>query len=244
MALWQANIASKEVGFSVPITVITPDNINENTKTLFLLHGYTGSNLDWVRYTNIEKLALEKQICVVMPAINNSFYTNMAYGPNYYSFMSEELPTIISNTFNLKLTKENTFVIGLSMGGYGALKLAFRNPDNYFAVASFSGVVDVSKVFEYFPNNKKIMEGIFKSKENLLDKNNQDNLYNLLDNNLSNLKIYLSCGQSDTFYEDNKRFIKKLDEKNITYYFNDVSGDHNWEFWDKEIKNALNYLLS
>ncbi|NMD38832.1 MAG: esterase family protein, partial [Christensenellaceae bacterium] len=103
-------------------TVMLPDapNINKALPVMYLLHGYCGDNTDWLYSGNIEQFATEYNIAVVMPAGNNSFYADMRHGANYLKHIGEELPQIISKVFPVSINREDTFIAGLSMGGYGA----------------------------------------------------------------------------------------------------------------------------
>lgn len=245
MGLWQGSFQSEYVGFETNLTVIIPNNIKkvENIKTLFLLHGYSGSNLDWLRFTTIEKLANEKNIAVVMPAINNSFYANMEYGPNYFDYLTKELPRIVESTFNIKLTKENTYIAGLSMGGYGALKAALTYPEKYQGAASLSGLINVKEIYDNFSDRLKIVNGVFGSKEKLLSKNNPNDLYYLTKNYNNDLELYIACGTEDFLFNQNEEFHKYLEKNNFNHIYKTLKGDHNWDFWNSEIKGVLDYFF-
>lgn len=153
MALIQTTFMSICLGKQTSATVILPISSAAGLKrgrrdtfqTLYLLHGKTDDNTAWLRYTTIEKMAEENNIAVVMPNADLSFYTDMEYGSNYYSYISSELPNIMRAMFPLSDKKEDNFIAGLSMGGYGAFKIAMSNPDNYAAAASLSGVLDIAR---------------------------------------------------------------------------------------------------
>ena len=106
---------------------------------LYLLHGLSDDHTAWLRYTSIERYATARGLAVVMPAVHRSFYADEAHGHAYWHFVSEELPAIVAAFFRLSERREDTFVAGLSMGGYGALKLGLHHPERFAAVASLSG---------------------------------------------------------------------------------------------------------
>lgn len=244
MSLINISYASNILNSNNNITLIYPDNIKrESVNILYLLHGYSGSNYDWTRYTNIIKLVSDKNLVVVMPDFKNSFYTNMKYGFNYFDYLTEELPSFIEQTFNLKHKKENTYIFGLSMGGYGALKAALTYPNKYNGAASFSGVVNIKNVYDRLINRDKVLNGIFGSKEELLNNLNKHDLFKLTKNINNNLKLYLSCGKDDFLYDDNKTFKKHLKENNINHQYVFKDGDHNWDFWNEEINYAINLFF-
>lgn len=244
MALIDLKIHSNELMLESNVTIVYPDPLlsKNDFNVLFLLHGYTGASTDWLRYTDIEKLAYEYNIMVVMPSINNSFYTNMEYGLNYFNYYTIELPNRISELFKVKLTKDNTYIAGLSMGGYGALKAALTNVDNYKAVAAFSGVLDIKKYIgdlEY-----KLFKGIFGDLETFNKNRKTHDLFELT-KNLENkdLKIYIACGSEDFLIEHNRDFVKHLVDSKIKHVYDETPGDHTWDFWNKEIKKALKYFF-
>jgi S-formylglutathione hydrolase FrmB len=111
---------------------------------LYLLHGLTDDHTAWSRYTSIARYAETAGLAVVMPSVHHSFYTDEVYGHRYWSYVSEELPALVSSFFRVSSTPSDTFVAGLSMGGFGALKLALSHPDRYAAAASLSGALDLT----------------------------------------------------------------------------------------------------
>src|SRR6476619_7886720 len=106
------------------------------TPVLYLLHGLSDDDTIWLRRTSIERYVAALGLAVVMPQVHRSFYTDEAYGNRYWTYLSEELPEIVHGFFRLSRRREDTFVAGLSMGGYGALKWALRDPGRFAAAAS------------------------------------------------------------------------------------------------------------
>ena len=146
MALLSWNFHSDTLGISASANVILPQAAvekGEKLPVLYLLHGLSDDHTNWQRRTSIERYADPLGLAVVMPAVNRSFYANMAHGPRYWDFISEELPQLAQSFFPLSDKRADTFVAGLSMGGYGAFKVALSHPDRYAAAASLSGTVDV-----------------------------------------------------------------------------------------------------
>lgn len=154
MALFQCKIFSKELfrSVNVNVTLPTPDSGDcffdtttkypkpgEKYQVLWLLHGFSADESDWQRFSSIERYAQEKKVAVVMPDGYNSMYANNRFGAQYYNFYTEELPSVLQSLFPLSAKRENNFIAGLSMGGYGAFKAAFTKPEQYGAAASLSG---------------------------------------------------------------------------------------------------------
>lgn len=109
---------------------------------LWLLHGMSDDHTTWARRTSIERYAAEKGLAVIMPAVNLSWYQNMASGPRYGTFLREELPVIAQGFFPLSAARKDNYVAGLSMGGYGAFLLALSQPERFAAAASLSGALN------------------------------------------------------------------------------------------------------
>ena len=114
---------------------------------LYLLHGTYGDHTDWCRYTSIERYAREWGLAVVMPACGNTFYQDMASGPQYKTFVLDELPAYLSAMLPLSTKREEVYIAGLSMGGYGAMHLALSRPRQFGAAASLSGIFSFARPF-------------------------------------------------------------------------------------------------
>jgi S-formylglutathione hydrolase FrmB len=112
---------------------------------LWLLHGLSDDHTIWLRRTSIERYAAARNLAVVMPAAGRSFYQDMVGGPAYWTFLTEELPALCRNWFPISGEREDNFVAGLSMGGYGALRMALACPGRYAAAASLSGALDLPR---------------------------------------------------------------------------------------------------
>lgn len=258
MSFIECSFFSKSLRTQAAVTVLIPsENMFEgNTQkesyyksgkkhpTLFLFHGIWGGHMDWVRNSNIIRYAQERQVAVVLPSAVNSFYTDMAYGAKYFTFISEELPQVMRTLFPLSDKREDTFVAGLSMGGYGALKLALRKPDSFAAVASLSGAVDIVSQI----NSPDILD--LKLKDVFGDlskvKGSDNDLFYLTEklkaNGTSLPKIYQACGTEDFLYKDNLSFKEHMEKLNIDFTYEEAKGGHDWNFWDTYIQKVLKWM--
>lgn len=165
MAVFQLQMFSPTLQTHTGVTVIipTPDSSEMQQsggmdyfcdgvkyQVLYLLHGLYGDHTNWLRYTSIERYVQDRRLAVVMPAVGNSFYQDMYHGPDYLTYITQELPRYICRLFPVSDRREDTFVAGLSMGGYGAVKCAFQCPEQYAACASLSGALDVEGLLDNF----------------------------------------------------------------------------------------------
>ena len=153
MAFLQVDFFSSALQVGVSVNVIMPESaagaigIDSATRpdppVLYLLHGLSDDHTIWMRRTSVERYAAALGLAVVMPAVGRSFYCDMMNGPAYWQYVSEELPAFVERTLKVGTGRSSRFVAGLSMGGYGAMKLALTYPDRFAAAASFSGALDM-----------------------------------------------------------------------------------------------------
>ena len=243
MAFLQINTDSSFIG-PTEINVLLPQknwktDRAEPYKTLYLLHGLGDDQSAWMRRTSIERYAEEYNIAVIMPCCRKSFYCNMRYGEDYYSYIAKELPALMEQYFNLSQRREDRYAAGLSMGGYGAIKLALREPDKFCTAAGLSSAVGGPVRWKNGAIGKAIMgeEGLLKA---------DDDLFRLAEKTvkLQNApRLFMAIGKQDTLYDDNTDFRRHLDFINYPYTYLESDGSHNWEFWDKYIKIALDWMF-
>ena len=250
MALLTWNFDSRTLGISASANVILPQSAVERGKklpVLYLLHGLSDDHTIWQRRTSVERYVEPLGLAVVMPAVNRSFYANMAHGARYWDFISEELPRIAQSFFPLSDKRADTFVAGLSMGGYGAFKLALNYPDRYAAAASLSGTVDIVQRIanpdKSDPNKRKEMEDIFGPPEPVWGSDND--LFYLVDRLAKRKRrpmLYQWCGTEDYLFEHNERFYRHAKQRGVRVSYSKSPGGHTWDKWDEQIENFLSWL--
>ena len=207
---------------------------------LYLLHGLSDDCTIWERRTSIERYATEKGIAVVMPEVRRSFYTDEAVGEQYWTFVAEELPQLIARTFRVSTAREDTFVAGLSMGGFGAFKLALNHPDRFAAAASLSGALDPSSL-SLDLNTGHLAERVWGGAQ--IDGTADDLLGLLRRADPAGLPaLFLDCGTEDQLLDHNRRFIDTADECGVELASRLRPGAHTWEFWDQGIQDVLDWL--
>ena len=128
---------------------------------LYLLHGLSDDETIWMRRTSIERYAAQYGLAVVMPNGARSYYADMLRGGKYWTYLSEELPKVMQSFFRISDRREDTFAAGLSMGGYGAMKLALHCPERFAAAASLSGALSPEHLLEIAPGLAPEYEWIF-----------------------------------------------------------------------------------
>lgn len=259
MALIQLSFKSKYIGTQVNVTVILPvaygtelyetgkeiHEFKKPFKTLYLFHGLSDNHSNWLRYTSVERYAEEKGIAVVMPAVDTSFYSNQVHGHRYFTYISEELPAFVQSILPLSAKREDNFVAGLSMGGYGAFKLALSKPEQYAAAASFSGAVDIVAI-----GNKEDAGHDAMLIQNFADpkklKNTHDDLFFLIENLKTRKriipKLFQACGTEDFLYDMNVLFKQFAKAKGVDLTYEEGPGGHTWDYWDVYIHRYMDWL--
>ncbi|MCQ2396943.1 MAG: esterase family protein [Lentisphaeria bacterium] len=221
------------------INIVHPSywNGKDPLPVLYLLHGLSDDYSNWMRRSLIELFADEKNIMVVMPDGARSWYSNQIDGCNYYDYVSKELPEFIERTFNVAKTADKRFIAGLSMGGYGAVKIALRNPERYGAVAAFSGAYELNWVKEAHPKCYTEAFGDAPSAE--------DDVYRLVADFKSAVRprFYLACGLRDRFYQCDCDLRDRLKAAGFDVVWDEEDRDHEWRFWNSQIEKAIPWML-
>ena len=246
------HFSSTALGIQTTAYVLMPEmNVMKTQKkplpVLYLLHGLSDDHTMWMRQTALEQYAKDYRVCIVMPAVNRSFYMDMERGAKYDTFVAEELPQIIERYFPVSKKREDRFAAGLSMGGYGALKLGLSRPNRYAAVASFSGALGMDRVFqrraELSEGYMKEMENIYGSEEKLLKGNgNLMRLAEKLEKKPEKCpRIYIACGTEDHLFGANERFVERFG-KSLNVEYHTQPGTHSWLLWNEDIRRVLEWL--
>lgn len=213
--------------------------------TLWLLHGMSDDHTMWTRRTSIERYVSGLGIAVVMPGVDRSYYADMNSGPKYFTFVSEELPAVCRRMFRLSSRREDNFVAGLSMGGYGAMKLALNHPERYAAAAALSGALDVAALPGEFPERAAEWGWMFGqptdvdgTRRDVFDRATQ-----LKQSEHADLPLYLCCGTGDYIYQHTVRFGDHLRELGLNLTYEEHEGrEHEWGYWDQQIQRVLEWL--
>lgn len=264
MALLDVHCFSEALGLNVTFSVLLPQQTSARqigvasgaaqarSPTLFLLHGLSDDHTIWLRRTSIERYAAAKNLAVVMPAAGRSFYQDMASGPKYWTFISEELPALCRQWFPLSAAREENFVAGLSMGGYGALRLALTFPERFAAAASLSGALDLPRrLLEIDKPGARIAaeewRGIF-GPRTVISNTDADLRYLARCVSSSNYsphakpKLYLCCGTDDELLAESRSLRSSLAGEDLSLTYEEGPGGHEWGYWDRQIQRVLDWL--
>lgn len=209
---------------------------------LYLLHGLYGDYMNWDTRTRLEDYARNRHLLIVMPDANDSWYTNSATvpGDKFEDYVAKDLISEIDEKYRTLRDRHSRALAGLSMGGYGALKLALEYPDLFGFAGSLSGALNAaqnldalrpefrSKLLEAFGN-----EGSQTRAEN--------DIFLLLDKSKHTTYpyLYLACGTADFFLDTNRAFVHELSSRKIEYEYHETPGEHTWDYWDRELRPLL-----
>ena len=248
MAIIRMTFFSTALRVTTNCNVLIPDNSNDVTpisdgqyKILYLLHGLSGNAEEWIRFTKLEYYAKKFGYIIVMPEVGRSFYTNID-GIQYAKYIAEELPIFLKQWFKIPTQKENTFIAGESMGGYGALKIGLSYPKQYQSIATLSPVIDLEEL-RCMIQNKLFEEMNIDEIDRIIYQDDYFDIYKYLDKELNKdfPSVIQLCGIDDFLIESNRRFYHYAKNKiDITY--RELDGDHEWPVWDIAIQKALQYF--
>lgn len=255
MGIFSGTFYSESLMQTTRIQVIFPDLSNDVTpvvtgtpRVLYLLHGLGGDCEEWTRFSKIEYYAKKYNFIIILPQVQRSFYCDTACGSRYFTFVADELPEICSRWFRLDTSRENTFIAGESMGGYGAFKCALSRPDRYGAAASLSGVLDYAALScriltgdwgDVLPQELRGIHGTVGLPEK------KDDLLHLLQQTAPlarKPRLLQLCGTEDFLYADNQTFRRAAQEAHYPITYLEGPGDHEWPYWDKAIQHAFQFF--
>lgn len=250
MAFITLNYYSEALGMQTQVDVLIPQRDTEGEigienragdgkyKCLYLLHGCSDDQTIWMRRTSIERYASKYGIAVVMPFAARSYYSDMKYGEKYYQFIAKELPETIQEFFNVSDKREDNFVCGLSMGGYGALKVGLRECEHFCKTAGLSAVTTFEGRYDW-----RILKNVFGDPVEIPDDDYLDKLAEIQADNPMRPEVFIGCGTEDSLHKENLVFKRLLEDLGYKVTYRESSGEHSWDFWDEYIQYVLKWMF-
>jgi putative tributyrin esterase len=232
---WFSNTLSKMVG----TTAILPVVGEPPFPTFYLLHGLSDDHHSWTRRTRIEWYARELPLIIVMPDGGRGFYTDNAEGPAYAQFFSSELPAFIERTFHAKPDRAARCIGGLSMGGYGALRLALGFPALFSSATSHSGALlswryDANRTILTPDEHRRIFGPDAEGSSHDLIALAQ---HAQIEGNVPHLR--LDCGIEDFLLPSNRAVHEGFNRIGLPHEYTEYPGAHEWDYWDLHVRDAL-----
>ncbi len=264
MALFQVDFYSRALARTTTFHVIIPndvqpemtvtnDNYRRKMKTLFLLHGYSGSSKDWLLGSLAQEMAAKYNLAIIMPSGDNSFYLDgKGTGKAYCQYVGKELVEYTRRVFQLSEEKEDTYIGGLSMGGFGAIHTGLYFPEIFGKVVGLSSALIIHNIanikedhqdfiadYHYYASTFGDLEQLINSVNNpeyLIQKNKEEKI--------PNPPIYMACGTEDFLIEENRAFHQFLVSEGVDVTYIESPGIHNWEYWNRYLEPSIQWLLA
>jgi len=223
--------------------IVFPDNpdVPRPWSVFYLLHGLSDDHTIWARRTSIERYVEGKPLVVVMPDGGRGWYTNAKEGFAYEDDLIKDVVALIDRTFPVKAERAGRCIGGLSMGGYGAVKVGCKHHELFCSVNSHSGAVGIA----HDPGTVKSLGPEFQRVfgDDLVD--GPEDPFAIVKNvdhgRLPAMRI--DCGRDDFLLDQNRAFHAHLDSLHIPHEYEEFPGAHNWEYWDNHIRQAIDFHL-
>lgn len=252
MALIRMDHVPETVKVNLPLNIILPDPGKMGgvpvaaRKVLYLLHGLSEDASAWQRYTSIETLAAAYGLVVIMPSVGRSFYIDQPNGQRYFTYLTEELPQYVADVLSLAPRREDTFIAGSSMGGYGAFKAALLHPERYAAAASFSGVLSLA-IFQLLPDDPRQAEfSLLFGDLGKLGGSEHDPavwLQRAAKNPSLLPRLFIAVSRQEDIYPLSGMFYAACQSLGVEAEYHEEDGGHDWTFWDAQIRRFLAAVL-
>jgi S-formylglutathione hydrolase FrmB len=253
----RGNVSSDILHMQTGISVLAPDKWRgtEPTRVVYLLHGLHGDHSTWLDNTMLPVFAKEYNILFVMPEVGRSFYSDMRHGHKFFTYITDELPDLCKTVFHISERREDTAVMGCSMGGYGALKAALSKPEQY----GFCGAISSACLFL-----KGYLDGLREDATKWLKEGGADAQAILRDfcavfgddllwkaeNDILELmqkaqaapvkpRIYATCGIQDDLHDENFQFQLEMKKLNFDFTYEEWPGIHDWYFFNDALRKAI-----
>ena len=249
--LLEESVQSAALGRAMKYRVLLPAGYETTLRrypVLYLLHGLTGDYKDWTTRTNLAEYSRALPLIIVMPDGENQWYTNAAGGgARFEDYILTDLQADVVRKFRTINSRFGRAIAGLSMGGYGALKMALKRPGAFAVAASFSGAFGVSdgEVERLIGQAEaERMQQIFGPAGGQTRKENDVFLLASAMKPATAPYIYVDCGIADNaLIAANREVIAALHKAGVAYEYHEVAGAHTWDYWDRRIREFLPLLM-
>jgi len=238
MAFLNVQYSSNSLQKACTMQVILPEGDRKPYPVMYLLHGLSDDHTIWARQTRIEKYVSELPMAVVMSDGGRGFYCDAVNGAAHESHIIEDVVGFVDTHFNTRAERSGRVIGGLSMGGYGALKLALKFPDMFCSTASHSGGVTAGH-----KTQGEDLEAELKMIYGDNPAGGKDDLWAIsekIDHNKLPA-IHMDCGFDDFLLEDNRAFHEHLTKLGIQHEYEEFPGSHTWDFWDTHVQDAIKF---
>lgn len=230
------------------VIVATPDAFDINRKQAYpfiiMLHGWSGDETQWDNDADLQALCDTHNILLVLPDGGYDGWwvdTEVSQGRNYATHIRQEIKILIVENFNGSPLPEQHGIMGLSMGGFGAMNQALKHPDNYAAAASLSGVMDVTRHTENWHLTNAL--GLYTEEPSRWEQSNPLHLA-MKKAPPASPPLLLICGRDDFAFQENKEMAQQLQQSGYTSFFREEEGTHSHLFWKTHVASAIEFIVS
>lgn len=252
MALMKINFYSKVLGKHHHFNLILPEqdeHYEQNVTpqllpSVMILHGLSSDNNSYLRFTSVERYANDYNLAVILPDGDHSFYANMLYGHSYADHILE-VWRYAHQVFPLSFSREDNFLAGHSMGGFGVIKTSFEQPELFSKSCFMSSATDIERLLNYdWPDFK--MSGIIGDAGTT--KNSALDIQRIVKDGVNKVgaeglpELYMMCGTDDYIYPDNVEFKSFLESEGISFKYEEGPGEHDYAYWDQGILKAIKWM--
>jgi S-formylglutathione hydrolase FrmB len=248
MALAHISFFGRSIGHASDLTVILPEGGSGGPFPVFyLLHGLSDDHSIWVRRTSLERYTAGVPMIVVMPTGGRGWYTNARSLPGraYEDHMIKDVVPLVDRFFPTIARREGRVIGGLSMGGYGAVKLSLKYPEMFCAAVSHSGVLmtPLHKP-ETRPKELQSQQPEFEAVFGASWRGGAEDPVALAKKCPVHLRpaMYFDCGTEDFLLEQNREFHAVLEGLRFPHEYHEFSGGHEWAYWDAHVQDSLGFL--
>lgn len=242
---YQINFCSSVLGKNIRIRCLIPNG--SSLKCLILLHGYNGDQNQWCKQSCVSALAEQHNLAVVMPSCGDGYYEDTQ--EDIPRFVGEELVAYLRSVFPLSGSKDDLYIGGVSMGGFGALLIGSKYYNTFGKIASFSGAFIIPDVVIGNPgvlgnadvNYFRKVFGDFESLEGSRRDPVAETIHAASQGCLP--ALFLLCGTDDVLYQGNLKVVKVLRNAGIPVLWYDGTGGHQWPFWNDMLPHVIRWLV-
>ena len=266
MAIMKIDVYAKTMNRTVTLEVIAPVEAlkpGDTMAALYLLHGVQGSFINWstavhaFRLLGVNNAKRTKKLAIIMVSGDNSFYHDAPdRSANYEQFLAEELPLLTRTMLPLSAAREDTYIAGLSMGGYGALRTGLLYPQVFGFAGGLSSALLTQRIESAVDENvffrrREFLETVFGCGLDGIEKTEHDVMElsrRLLaraeagEEALQLPRLYLACGEQDGLLPLSRELHADWEKLGIKHRYEEHEGNHEWAFWEWGLGRILEYL--
>ncbi|WP_339723273.1 alpha/beta hydrolase-fold protein [uncultured Paraglaciecola sp.] len=225
------------------VSIYNPYSQSKNLPVVILLHGVYGNNWVWMDlggahlvYEQLRQQGLSEFV-LVMPS-DGGIWEGSAYLPlqqgNFEQWIMDDVITAVTDNVDAVSTASNWYITGLSMGGYGALRLGAKFAEQFKGIAAHSAITKISDMALFTDTPL--------SHYQTQDEHETDILYWCKKHREQLPPIRLDCGKQDQLLVSNQALDKALNEANIAHHYQELQGSHEWPYWHENLRTTLTFF--